>query len=97
MVLSPNANSWENRGYKGGAIIWSGDYGIIKNTTFNKNVACYVGGAIYLLGHDNTISNCEFKNSYSYVTHDVIYSDCSNVTLNLNILTSTMNFLLKMF
>lgn len=75
-----------NRGYKGGAITWSGDYGIINNTTFNKNVACYVGGAIYLLGHDNTISNCEFKNSYSYVTHDVIYSDCSNRTLNFEYL-----------
>ena len=81
-----DCNFCGNQAKRGGAITWAGNYGLINNTIFKNNLADYVGGAIYILGHDNTICNCNFESSYSYVANDVIYFDCLNGIINLEYL-----------
>ena len=64
-----------NKAYRGGAIFWTGDYGLINNSFFESNFAYTVGGAIYLMGHDNSITNCIFNNSFSRLNYETIFTD----------------------
>lgn len=73
-----------NKAMNGGAISWSGNYGLITNTIFENNYAYAVAGAIYLIGHDNTISHCIFTNSCSRICKEAIFSDRWNTCVNIS-------------
>lgn len=49
---------------KGGAIAILGTYCNITGCTFEKNQVNKYGGAIYWMGNDGALSNCEFKENY---------------------------------
>ena len=82
-ILS-NCTFYGNKAIKGGAITWIGDYGLINNTLFENNFAYSLGGAIYLIGHDNTIANSIFINSASRIFREAIFSECSNGCTNFS-------------
>lgn len=49
----------------GGAILWQGDNGVIKNCVFNTNHASDNGGAVFLSGNNCNITNCTFTNNHA--------------------------------
>ena len=63
-IIFKNAYANEESGSNGGAILWSGAYGTIKNSTFNNNGAFKVGGAIYWTGGLGTVTDSKFTNNY---------------------------------
>ena len=52
-----NCNFYNYTSVNGGALSWMGNEGIIDNCLFEDNLAHGVGGAIYIGGINNTISN----------------------------------------
>ena len=59
----------------GGALNWTGSYGIIDCNEFKDNSALYAGGAIFIGGVCNNISNCHFVNCGSKLANEAVYID----------------------
>ena len=47
----------------GGAILWNGDNGILKNSNFTGSISEESGGAIYWAGQDGLIDGCNFTDN----------------------------------
>ena len=64
-----------NVALNGGAITWSGNGGLIDDCKFVDNLACGVGGAIYMSGFNNAVFNTLFSNSLSRWSGEAVYLD----------------------
>ena len=82
-VLS-DCNLFENTAVNGGALTWMGNKGLINNCIFINNTASGVGGAIYIAGVNNTISNAVFRDSSSKLTCEAIFIGCGYENLNIS-------------
>ena len=71
-----------NEAINGGAISWKGNNGIINNCTFINNTARGIGGAIYMVGSNNTMCYSRFVNSFSQLSHEAIYLDRNRKNIN---------------
>ena len=67
-----------NTAVNGGVVSWSGNKGLINNSLFLNNTATGVGGAIYIEGVSNVISNSFFYNSVSLLSKEGIYEGRTN-------------------
>lgn len=72
-----------NSAINGGALSWSGNDGIIDDCLFMDNIARGIGGAIYIGGTNNSISNSIFINSGSQLSREAIYFDYRRGTIIL--------------
>ena len=61
-----------------------GSKGLIDHCIFINNTASGVGGAIYIGGVNNTITNSVFKNSISNCTCEAIFTDRNNKNFNIS-------------
>ncbi len=73
-----------NSAVNGGAVAWMGSNGLINQCIFINNTASGVGGAIYISGVNNTITNSIFKNSISNCTCEAIFTDRNNKNCNIS-------------
>ena len=73
-----------NSAVNGGAITWTGNNGNIDSCKFLNNTASCVGGALYVSGANNTVSNSIFLDSNSRLSREAIYYDpkCENHSIN---------------
>ena len=69
--LISGCDFYSNCAVNGGAIRLSGNNTIIDNCLFMNNWATGVGGAIYILGTNNTIRNSYFENSSSNLKNTI--------------------------
>lgn len=67
----------------GGALTWMGDNGLVDCNEFKDNSAIYAGGAIFIGGVNNKISNCLFTNSGSKLADEAIYIDSTRKNFSL--------------
>ena len=72
-----------NSATNGGALSWSGNDGIIDDCLFMDNIARGIGGAIYIGGTNNSITNSIFINSRSQLSGEAIYFDSRRGTIIL--------------
>lgn len=82
-VLS-NCTFAGNSAVNGGAVTWMGSKGLIDHCIFINNTASGVGGAIYVSGANNTITNSVFKNSISNCTFEAIFTGRNNKNCNIS-------------
>ena len=73
-----------NSAVNGGAITWTGDNGNIYDCKFMNNSASCIGGALYVSGANNTVSNSIFLDSNSRLSCEAIYYEpkCKNHNIN---------------
>lgn len=70
-----------------------GNEGIIDNCLFEDNLAHGVGGAIYIGGINNTISNSWFINSSSKLSGEAIYINRNRKNPTINNITTIGNLI----
>ena len=82
-VLS-DCNFIGNTAVNGGAVAWMGNKGLINHCIFINNTASGVGGAIYVVGINNKITNTVFRDSSSKLTCEAIFIACGYKNFNIS-------------
>ena len=89
-----NCNFQDNTATNGGAVSWKANNGVIEDCQFINNTANGVGGAIYICGENNTLSNLNFINCRSELSGEAIYFDRNRKNIKFNNLTANENAIL---
>ncbi len=95
-ITSNTKAIFNGKGISSAFIIQNGSQGSVFSNLIFKNGKGFTGGALFILGSDITIKNCEFSNNHATFSGGAIYSDYDVITnpdIGKNILVDNCKFI----